>query len=72
MRTIILSVQYTALAVSALSLIFLLFALGHTETVPLAVTLAIAFLASTGALVAGVIYWAGVPPPEKKQNSGKS
>ena len=57
----LLVTQYVALAVASVSMVFLLFAFGHTETATPASTFALAVVACVAAAVAGVIWWADLP-----------
>lgn len=77
LRTLLLVAYRLALAISGLSLLYLLFIFGHTETTPLKRVLATAALAGISALVAGLLHWVGLPsgPKEdvgKKRTKGRS
>ena len=43
------------------AMVFLLFRLGHTETVSPESTLLVALVAGISALVAGMLHWLGIP-----------
>lgn len=65
-RTLLYALYYAGLLTAAVALIFLLFALGHTETASLGFMLLTAGIAGAGALVAGVLQWVGLPAAEKE------
>ena len=70
MRTALIVIYWLSLAVAGGSLLYLLFVFGHTETAPLSRVLWVGALAASGALVAGLLHWVGLPadpkdPPRK-------
>ena len=61
-----------AFVVAAVSLIFLLFALGHAETFSVEFIIAMASLASLAAIVLAILQWIGLPKPtEEKTRKGR-
>jgi hypothetical protein len=61
LRTGLLLTYRIALVISTLSLLYLLFMFGHTETTPLRRILATCCVAAFSALVAGLLQWVGLP-----------
>lgn len=68
MRRTVLTIYYLSLTIAGVSLIYLLFIFGHTETAPLPRVLATAGIAGCSALVAGILQWAGLPAAPPKQD----
>ena len=67
LRRTILSIYYGSLTIAWISLLYLLFMFGHTDTAPLPRVLTVAAIGATCALVGGILRWAGLPKvPEKK------
>lgn len=66
-------IQGIALAVSASAMIFTLFALGHTETFSIEVTVVSVAISAAGAITLATIQWAGFPKDDKStQKTGRS
>lgn len=66
MRKTIRSIYYVSLAIAAVSLVYLLFMLGHTDTAPLGRVLGTAGVGAVSALTAGILQWAGLPVEQPK------
>lgn len=72
LRTVLTYTIRVSLVVSGLSLAYLLFMFGHTETAPLNRILTACAIAATGALVGGVLQWVGLPAEPKAAGAKKS
>ncbi len=71
MRKYLLMTQYTAATIAIVALFLILFPLAHTDTVAPGKSFIVACIGGVGALITGLIQWAGVPPAEEKQDPEK-
>lgn len=72
LRTVITYTIRVSLVVAGISLVYLLFMFGHTETAPLTRILAACAVTVTGALVAGILQWVGLPAESSGSSTKKS
>lgn len=72
LRTLISYTIRVSLVVAGISLVYLLFMFGHTETAPLTRILAACAVTVTGALVAGILQWVGLPAQPGASTAKKS
>jgi hypothetical protein len=70
-RTALIVAYRLALTVAWISLLYLLFIFGHTETASPARILTVCAVAGSAALVAGLLQWVGLPGSAKSEDPKK-
>jgi len=64
---------YTCMVTGGACLVYLLFSLGHSDTMPLGLNLGVAITAAVSGITLAMLQWIGLPiettePPGKKSN----
>ncbi len=64
---------YTCMVTGGACLVYLLFSLGHSDTMPLLLNLIVAIVASVSGIGLAMLQWIGLPPEtdEEKAKKGK-
>ncbi len=71
MRAFIIWTIRVSLAISGISMVYLLFIFGHTEVAPLSHVVGAAAIAIVVAIVGGTLQWVGLPPDPDAKPSRK-
>ena len=62
---------YTCMVTGGACLVYLLFSLGHSDTMPLGLNLAVAITAAISGLTLALLQWIGLPVETKEEPSKK-
>ena len=68
---------YTCMVTGGACLVYLLFSLGHSDTMPILLNLTVAGVASLSGITLAMLQWIGLPPepedePEKKSKKSSA
>jgi hypothetical protein len=63
---------YTCMVTGGACLVYLLFSLGHSDTMPLLLNLVVAIAAAVSGIVLAMLQWIGLPPEPKEEPEKKN